>query len=137
MSGTIEVVSELPRFSHLTDEIKNTVSKILLSLSRPSASVNVFLLTDASIMELNKIARQHNRITNILSFPSPANFPSPDRTDFLGDLYLAPDFYTKEQDDLKFLLIHGLLHLLGYIHDSEAEASIMEEVEKRLLQKLK
>ena len=101
-----------------------------------------FLFTDdAEQRALNKAHRDKDASTNVLSFPAgdtglPPGFPA-----FLGDISLARETVAREaeaggiafDDHLRHLIIHGLLHLLGYDHEDDAEASIMERTETRAL----
>jgi len=84
-----------------------------------------------------------NKETNVLSFS-----PDPNETDennnFVGDIAICVDVIKKEAkeqnkdflDHLLHLFVHGVLHLLGYKHGSDREASKMEQIEKSILSKL-
>lgn len=95
------------------------------------------LLTDAdAVAELNQQFRGKAGPTNVLSFPAP---PNPEH--HLGDIALAFGVCAREaaeQDKplahhLQHLVAHGVLHLLGYDHLTEAEAEEMEARERRIL----
>jgi len=95
------------------------------------------LLTDAAtVRDLNARFRQQDKPTNVLSFPALQN---PDR--FLGDVALAYGVCEREAGEqgkplahhLQHLVAHGVLHLLGYDHMSDAEASEMEGLERAVL----
>ena len=82
---------------------------------------------------LNKTARGKNEATNVLSFPFPTQFPLPDvQEKYLGEVYLAPDYITSKHEDIEHLLIHGILHLLGFRHERRDDRIVMEKFEKRL-----
>jgi probable rRNA maturation factor len=97
---------------------------------------------DAGIKELNGRWRGKGEATNVLSFPArvppgwPADEPRP-----LGDVVLATETVHREATDLgvtprqhaTHLLVHGLLHLVGYDHDLPAEAEAMEALEVEVL----
>lgn len=86
--------------------------------------------------EARKIAREE--MVNVLSFPEPAGFPHPDsRKRRLGEIYLNLDFGRREPARLGTLMVHGVLHLLGYRHDRLRDTIKMEALEKKLCKKLK
>ena len=92
---------------------------------------------------INNQFRQQDKPTNILSFPAHDNFPDtlPEEPIFLGDMALGFETLTNEAADngqlvehhLAHLFLHGLLHLVGYDHQDEAEAEEMEALEIQLL----
>ena len=103
--------------------------------------VCVVLSDDATIRELNRNWRGLDKATNVLSFPAAA--PSgPVR--HLGDVVIAYETLVREADTdqklflhhLSHLTVHGYLHLLGYDHESDAEAEAMEELERKILARL-
>ncbi|PKM13147.1 MAG: rRNA maturation RNase YbeY [Gammaproteobacteria bacterium HGW-Gammaproteobacteria-3] len=92
--------------------------------------------------ELNRRYRHKSGPTNILSFPfaAPKNVP----LNLLGDLVIcAPVLAQEARDQGKplqhhwaHIVVHGVLHLLGYDHDNDAEAEIMEAEEIKILAQL-
>lgn len=91
---------------------------------------------------LNHQFRQKNKATNVLSFPA---YAAPGETNHaLGDLALcAPVIETEIQEHniqatayWAYLIIHGVLHLRGYDHQTQAETERMENLENTLLHKL-
>jgi probable rRNA maturation factor len=106
------------------------------------AEVSVLLTGDAAIRELNRSWRGKDSPTNVLSFPSgDETAPGPGLPVFLGDLALALETVLREAgaegkrpaDHLVHLLVHGTLHLLGWDHEDDAEAEIMEAREVAIL----
>ena len=125
------------------------IKKILLfsykSLSNKKLiEVSVRLTGDEEIQMLNKQYRDKNSPTNVLSFCSLNKTNDPDASDLLGDIVISKDTVLREVGDssknfeqhLSHLAIHGLLHLLGYSHDKEIEALIMESIEVEILNDL-
>jgi probable rRNA maturation factor len=98
--------------------------------------VTLLLTDDATIRDLNRRFRQRDQPTNVLSFPAPQN---PER--FLGDIALAYGVCAREAKEqgkplkhhLQHLVAHGVLHLLGYDHVSDAQAEEMENLERAVL----
>jgi probable rRNA maturation factor len=97
---------------------------------------------DARIAELNSDFRGKNAATNVLSWPA-SDTPPMDGGE-LGDIAIAYETCTGEAVDkgisvhhhVTHLLIHGILHLLGYDHISDTEAEEMEALEIKALAKL-
>ncbi len=115
-----------------------------------NGDVSLRLADDAALRALNLRWRAIDKPTNVLSFPSagPA-FPStpPDplgAATTLGDIALAYETLAREAEDLgvpladhyRHLLAHGFLHLIGYDHQTDAEAQRMEGLETRILARL-
>jgi probable rRNA maturation factor len=98
--------------------------------------VSLLLTNDATVRDLNLRFRRQDKPTNVLSFPAPQN---PER--FLGDVALAYGVCAREAQEqgkplahhLQHLVAHGVLHLLGYDHMSDAEAYEMEGLERVVL----
>ena len=98
--------------------------------------VTLLLTDDQAIKDLNRRFRQQDRPTNVLSFPAPQN---PER--FLGDIALAFGVCAREAEEqgkplahhLQHLVAHGVLHLLGYDHETDAQAEEMEGLERAVL----
>jgi probable rRNA maturation factor len=108
-----------------------------------SGAVDVSLLfcDDAAIRALNQRWRGQDKPTNVLSFPAAAG---PGDVDILGDIAIAFETMQREaaSDDkslaahFSHLVVHGLLHLLGYDHETDAEAEEMEGLERDVLASL-
>lgn len=107
------------------------------------AAVAVALTDDEGIRQLNRDFRQKDRATDVLSFP--AGEPLlPEGQAFLGDIALALEFIRREadlenkrfEDHLSHLFVHGLLHLIGYDHETAAEAAVMENLERDILARM-
>src|SRR5919107_1267405 len=101
---------------------------------------SVMLTDDARIQELNRTWRAKDKPTNVLSFPAPEQ-PGLSGSRHLGDIALAYETLVRESEEeskelahhFAHLIVHGVLHLLGYDHEVEAEADIMEGLEVKAL----
>jgi probable rRNA maturation factor len=99
---------------------------------------------DARVRPLNLAWRAQDKPTNVLTFPSVALTPGGTLPPVLGDIILAYQTVEREaaeeakpfEDHVGHLLLHGFLHLLGYDHQTDADADIMEGLETRILAKL-
>jgi len=107
----------------------------------PPSTVAIALVSDSEVQALNKAWRGVDKPTNVLSFPAAAGARSDDGRAFLGDIVLAAATCTREAVELailpshhlQHLVVHGLLHLLGYDHERDEDADAMEALEVALL----
>lgn len=138
----VELLIEADAWRAVPD-IEKLVLEAVAAARRADAAhpgeVTVVLAGDARVRDLNQQFRGKDAPTNVLSFPAPplpAGAPGP-----LGDVILAYETVAREAagqrksfaHHLQHLLVHGVLHLLGYDHETEAEAAVMEGEERRLL----
>lgn len=113
-----------------------------------SAEVSVLFVNDTKMRELNRQYRGKDKTTDVLSFPQIEQFKrfkqfkQFERLTSLGDIVInlhqakrqAKEHGLSFYDELSWLLIHGLLHLLGYDHEkSKYQARKMREMERELL----
>jgi probable rRNA maturation factor len=148
LSADISVAAE--EWRDLAPDIEAHCLKTLVdagtALGLENTTLAVLLDDDAALQDLNNRFRGKDKPTNVLSFPAPPMPPGmPDLPDsepaYLGDLALscsvvrqeAVDQGKKVADHFSHLLVHGLLHLLGYDHESEEEAAQMERLEIDIL----
>ncbi len=110
------------KFNSLESSLKKNAKAALLFLSQKDASIDIVLVS-SSILD-----------KNVLSFEHPHGFPMPKKSGkYLGQVYLNPDYIKKHGEDLEFMLIHGILHLLGYEHDTKNGIMKMEAQEKKVI----
>jgi probable rRNA maturation factor len=101
--------------------------------------VVVLLTSDEAVAELNQQFRGKAGPTNVLSFPASTN-----PENHLGDVALAHGVCAREaaeqgktlEQHLAHLVVHGVLHLLGYDHETDGEAEAMEALERSILESL-
>jgi len=109
-------------------------------------SMTLLLTNDAEMRRLNRDFRGHDKPTNVLSFPhfTPRQLTKMGKTKgrkYAGDIALGYQYVVVESNKTNkilinhaiHLLIHGILHILGYDHKSSAGASRMETLEKRIM----
>ncbi len=121
--------------------VKAAAEAVAAELKLAGQSACIALSSDEEVAKLNAAYRGKAAPTNVLSFPAPA---SAAESRFLGDIGLAAETVAREAreqdiplvDHLQHLVVHGLLHLQGWDHQTEAEAQAMEALEVRILAKL-
>lgn len=104
------------------------------------ATASIVLSSDASVAVLNGRYRKKPKPTNVLSFPPGPGSPG----GYIGDIVLASETIVREAEEqdipsehhLQHLIVHGLLHLLGFDHETDAEAERMEALEIKILARL-
>jgi len=102
-----------------------------LKKEKKNALVNIILCDDAAQRELNRNFRKLDHVTDVLSFVW-------DEPVLLGEIYIAEGQVKKQAPlygntyygELKRVLVHGLLHLCGYDHNTKTERKIMRERER-------
>lgn len=123
------------------DSIRRWVNAAIRD-ERKSAELSVRIVENDESQALNEQYRDANGPTNVLSFPFEAQIPEP--IDLIGDLVIcAPVVATEAKQQHKDLeahwahmTVHGVLHLLGYTHNNDQDALIMESLETEILQGL-
>ncbi|MBK3333257.1 rRNA maturation RNase YbeY [Persephonella atlantica] len=124
--------------------IKETASKILKELKLDGVELSITLTDNQTIKELNRNWRKKDRPTDVLSFPIDEKPPGY-RYRVLGDVVISLPYAKKQaeeigipyKDEVVRLLIHGILHLLGYDHETcPAEAKKMFSLQDRIFEKI-
>jgi probable rRNA maturation factor len=126
-------------------KIEKTVKALLLAVGEPQATLSISFVGDAAIRRLNKEHRGKNRPTDVLSFPlyNPLEVRRKNNVEgerLLGDIIVSVDTAVRQAaeygatltHEIERLLIHGLLHLMGYDHEKPGERRRMEAEERRL-----
>jgi probable rRNA maturation factor len=117
-----------------------SLENCLLTLA-PECEISVTYCDDAAITQLNAQWRGKNAPTNVLSFPTPGLL---EEKQLLGDIIIAYQTVTREAKEfgrplsnyIGHMLIHGVLHLVGYDHETDAEAETMENLERIIALKM-
>jgi len=104
-------------------------------------SVSLSFVSETAMKRLNKEHMHKDRPTDVLAFPLDAVFVPPKEARPLGDIVICPAYAEREakrraippREELARLLIHGILHLVGYDHDTPIKESRMFGLQERLL----
>jgi len=131
--------------------LENFLARAQRAVRLPADTLTVCFVTDAEIARWNRAYRGKNRPTDVLSFPvdeknsafrAAAKPISRSRQSYLGDVAIAPAVAQRNaqrfgrtfEDEMRILILHGILHLMGYDH--ETDAGQMERREQHLRRKL-
>ena len=105
-------------------------------MRRVGEEVSILLTDDPTVHALNAQYRHQDKPTNVLSFPAADTAHG-----HLGDIALAYGVCAREAVEqgktlsahLQHLVAHGVLHLVGYDHEDDADAEVMEDLERQIL----
>lgn len=124
-----------------TEEVRSAAEAMLRSLKLPRAELSVLLCDDATIHELNRDYRKKNKPTDVLAFAMREGEDGHLAGDLLGDVIISLETATRQakergvvtRDEVMMLLAHGLLHLLGWDHQTDADDKRMRAETDRML----
>ena len=122
------------------------IPKIETLLKIENKYFSIILTDDKFIKKINKSYRNKNYATDVISFPS-SDVPleSIDSEDEIGEIYIsvetavrqAENFVVSIEDEMKRLVVHGILHLMGFDHErSREDEIIMNEQEDFILERI-
>ena len=114
--------------------LENLAREALVFLGHKDSFVEVNLVSSSLMRSLNLKFRGKDSTTNILSFGVPQEFPKPHKTlpNFLGEVYLDQAYIKSRDENIDYLLIHGLLHLLGFGHERYDDRIKMTKLESKM-----
>lgn len=126
---------------------RESVAAALARAGQDATACEIALLftSDDAIAEINADWRGKAKPTNVLSFPAPADMPIPaGEPRPLGDIVMAHGVIVREaaeqgktlRDHTAHLIVHGVLHLMGFDHETEGDAHEMEMLETDILKGL-
>ena len=126
----------------LDNKLNKIVSTILEQEKMSDCVINLRLLNDKEMRKLNMQFRQKDKTTNVLSFPN--DDISVKQTKNIGDIAISIEYVKAEakkegktfDDHIIHMLAHGVYHILGYDHENNENAMIMENKEIQTLKKI-
>lgn len=122
-----------------TDKMLKLWAKTTLQSLRSAGEITIRLVDSEEMAFLNHTYRQQNKPTNVLAFPQHVPEAVTMACPLLGDVVICPEILTSEatpqalEAHWAHIVIHGVLHLLGYDHIQTEDAQIMEAQEIALL----
>lgn len=139
-----EITFEKEEYEKLVakEELELWILALLKELSVESSYCELNLVSSERIREINREYRGKDYATDVISF-SQVEGEEIDGSSFLGDIVISIPFASEQAEqygnsllsELKYLILHGVLHLLGYDHDEEEEGE-MSKMERDIFYKL-
>ena len=137
-----KVVFYNPPNNQILSNISNDIDEFIAYFSVEKIDVEVSFCTAEQIKDLNYKFRKKDSETNVLSFPAESSIGI--QSACCGEVIICYEVLNNEAKEssknianhFKHLLIHSLLHLLGYEHDKENDAILMESEEIKFLSKI-
>ncbi|MFT4058604.1 MAG: rRNA maturation RNase YbeY [Legionella sp.] len=128
----------------IQEEEITRLASLALRNHQQDAELTVRFVDTEEITHLNRTYRKQDKPTNVLAFPSELPEEIELECPFLGDVVICPEVVVTESQELNkalnahwsLILIHGILHLLGYDHIKDEDAVVMQAVEIKLLSEL-
>ena len=127
------------------DYLNEVINHTLEVMDAKESIFTIIFVTKEEIHELNKQYRGVDRVTDVISFAlEDVNDVSLTDVRVLGDIYICIDrmkeqaieYNHSETRELSFLTVHGLLHLLGYDHQTKEEEEVMFNLQRKILSDL-
>ena len=144
MENTFEIFNETDcDLEEEIDKLHEFITFVLKEEKLENVEFNIIFIDNPRIHEINLAYRGVDRPTDVISFALEDNKTIDLGVRLLGDIYISID-KAKEQAtsfghslrrEISFLVVHGLLHLLGYDHMTEEEEKVMFAKQEELLQK--
>jgi len=108
--------------------LRRSIRRILKHLGRGRDEISILLVEDREIRVINKTYLKRDRPTNVMAFPMLEGLFRKIHPQVLGDVVISIETAFRDarkegmplEDEILFLLIHGILHLLGYDHEGSA-----------------
>lgn len=127
------------------DLIYDVVNYTLKDNEAEGANLSIVFINDEQMREMNNTYRNIDNTTDVLSFAFEDETTSISYMRTLGDIFISIDKVTNQsieynhsfKRELFFLIVHGVLHLLGYNHDDEQSEKIMFEKQENILKEFR
>lgn len=143
----IQIENQQRKQKILKRPLRRIAQKILSVSGYPDGELSILILDNDGIQQLNRDYLQRDRPTNVISFAMQEGAGGSPQPLLLGDVVISAERAAADaaeaglpfEHELAFLLLHGILHLLGYDHErgTELEAERMEARERELFALLK
>lgn len=135
------IVNRQRRVSVDVGSLRNFYDRARQELSFPPESVTIQLISDTAMSRLNRTFRNKQGPTDVLSFPAMRSKPNKN-TKYVGDIAISPETARRNARrftrtlgvELKILVLHGMIHLAGFDH--ETDHGEMDQLERRLRNRL-
>lgn len=121
--------------------VKLRTRKVLQSLELGKVELSILIVNDKKIQELNSDYRAQDKPTDVLSFPQEEDAVDEAGNRLLGDVVISAETADKQAEDhgltldqeIMLLVIHGVLHLMGYDHEQSREDAVFMKKKTRVV----
>ncbi len=125
----------------LTEKELSNLAELALRDHQNDGELTIRIVNAEEMIYLNHTYRKQNKTTNVLAFPCSLPDSIELECPLLGDIIICPEVLLTESEQLNkslkehwsLIVIHGVLHLLGYDHVKDDEAIVMQSLEAKLL----
>ncbi len=127
----------------ITAIVESLTIQVLNNLELDNVSLSLNLVSDEAIQELNKTYRSKDSVTDVITFSyeDESNFNELFEVRELGDIFIAVDYVYRNSiklghsmaREMAFVIVHGILHTLGYDHQTEEEENVMFSLQEQLI----
>lgn len=136
MTNNLTIILNEEVSTEVSFDIETFIRKAATQKGLETGSIEITFVNKDKIVEVNKAYLNHDYVTDIISF----NLADTDEP-IMGDLYICPDhakqnaqeFENPFEQEVKLLLIHGILHLLGYEDYTDEQKAVMDTEQNRIL----
>lgn len=147
---SIDITTKSKKWNPHKNFIEETCKKLIpltdlkkLLKKKVNIEVAISLVLDREMQKINFTYRGKDKPTNVLSFPAFDAIPNNSTYVFLGDIIIAFETVKESlaqkksfENHLTHMILHSILHLIGFDHEDEKMANIMENLEIKILKKL-
>lgn len=140
----IEVLSDTVALNEAERTGIEQAAEAALASENRTGDLTILIDTPEHIQTLNRTFRHVDRVTDVLTFPAWEGELSLSADGYLGDIMIcyerakeqAAEYGHSLERELSFLAVHGVLHLLGYDHMTEADETVMRSKQTEILNRL-
>ena len=127
-------------YEYLNDVVNYAINKLQVN----NSYFSIILIDNEEIRRINKEYRNIDKVTDVISFALNDNKRIETPINVLGDIFISipkmieqsKEYDHSEKRELSFLVVHGLLHLLGYDHMEKDDEEVMFGLQKEILNEL-
>lgn len=123
---SISIINQQKKCKIDTRRVRRSLKRLLAKLGCETKEISILFVDDEQILEINRNYLKRDRPTNVISFAMTEGSFGNVHPEILGDIVISIETALRDavtsrldvMDEVEFLLIHGLLHLLGYNHEN-------------------
>ncbi|MGB3988561.1 MAG: rRNA maturation RNase YbeY [Minisyncoccales bacterium] len=123
------MITNQSRFFIDESKMKSLAERVLLNEGAENKEISIAFVSNSEIKKINNDYRNLNEITDVLSFSHNGEGLKGTGIDLIGEVIISPQKVFQDGSSIERVLIHGILHLLGYDHKTDFEEDLMREKE--------